>query len=110
MKKRVLLNLVSVAAISVISAIILWDILFLQRSLGQIGLFSIFFVSMISHMTIVARDMFLPLFLSLKLEYNPILLGILAGWGGALGDVSSYFLGWGIGESIRNEQGGGKII
>ena len=107
-KKRALLSIASVAAIAVVSAVVLWETLIAQRSLGQIGLGSIFLVSMISHMTIVARDMFLPMLLSLSSSYNPLLLGIFAGWGGALGDVSSYFLGWGIGESVRDKQEGNE--
>ena len=104
MEARACLSIASVATIAVVSAVVLWETLIAQKSLGQTGLGSIFLVSMLSHMTIVARDMFVPMLLSLSSSYNPLLLGIFAGWGGALGDVSAYFLGWGIGESIRDEQ------
>lgn len=106
MRRRAYLSIASVSAIAVISAVVLWETMFVQASLGQLGLGSVFLVSMLSHMTIVARDMFVPMLLSLSASYNPILLGIIAGWGGAFGDISAYFLGWGVGESIRGEQNG----
>lgn len=106
MKKRAYLSIASVTAIAVISAIVLWETMVVQTSLGQLGLGSVFLVSMLSHMTIVARDMFVPMMLSLSASYNPILLGVIAGWGGAMGDISAYFLGWGVGESIRGDQNG----
>jgi len=103
-KKGAYLSIAGVAAVAVISAIVLWYTLIAQKGFGQIGLGSIFLVSMLSHMTVVARDMFVPMLLSLSSSYNPLLLGIFAGWGGAIGDVSAYFLGWGVGESIRDRQ------
>lgn len=101
MKKKAYLSILSVAAIAVISAVALWKIMFEQSDIGRFGLGGIFLASMLSHMTIIARDMFVPIFLSLTNIYNPILLGAVAGWGGAIGDVTAYFLGWGVGESVR---------
>lgn len=101
MKTKAYVSIVGVASIAIISAVVLWKIMVEQSNLGQLGLGGIFLASMLSHMTIIARDMFVPMFLSLSNVYNPILLGAIAGWGGAIGDVSAYFLGWGVAESVR---------
>ncbi len=75
-------------------------------SLGQLGLGGVFIASMLSHLTIVARDMFVPLFLPLTSTYYPIVLGAAAGVGGAIGEVTTYALGWGVSESM-DERGSG---
>jgi len=73
-------------------------------SLGKLGLGGVFLAAMLSHLTVVARDMFVPMFLSLTPIYSPLLLGAVAGWGGALGEVTTYFLGWGVAESVRENR------
>jgi membrane protein DedA with SNARE-associated domain len=37
--------------------------------------------------------------------YSPPILGIIAGWGGALGEVTTYYLGWGVAEFVRGNDG-----
>lgn len=87
-----------------LSATVLWWKLVEQGSLGQLGLGGIFLVSMLSHLTIVARDMFMPMFFPLTSVYSPILLGASAGWGGAIGELTAYILGWGVAESVKEGQ------
>jgi len=75
------------------------------RSLGQLGLVGVFSASLLSHLTVVARDMFVPMYLHLTSVYHPIVLGASAGVGAALGEVTTYLLGWGIAETIERERG-----
>ena len=103
MKTRAYVSVFSVASVALISAFILWRMMVDQSNIGDLGLGGIFLASMLSHMTIIARDIFVPLFLPLTSIYNPFVLGAVAGWGGAIGDASSYFLGWGVAESIRGD-------
>ena len=70
-------------------------------SLGQLGLLGVGIAAMLSHLTVVARDMFVPLFLPLASIYHPIVLGTAAGTGAAIGEVTTYFLGWGVAESLE---------
>ncbi len=63
------------------------------RGRTQYGLGGVFLVSLLSHATMVARDIFVPLFLTLSRFYNPLILGAAAGVGGALGDLVPYLLG-----------------
>jgi membrane protein YqaA with SNARE-associated domain len=56
---------------------------------------------MISHLTVIARDMFIPIYLPLATIYNPILLGLFAGIGAAIGEITTYILGWGVAETIE---------
>jgi len=60
---------------------------------------------MLSHLTVVARDMFIPMFLPLASVYNPLVLGASAGIGAAIGEITTYFLGWGVAETIQENQG-----
>lgn len=100
-KGRAYFSIFAVAATAVLSAIVLWQTMTMGSSLGRLGLVGIFLGAMLSHLTVVARDMFVPMFLTLTPIYSPILLGAAAGWGGALGEVTTYFLGWGVSESVR---------
>lgn len=104
MRMRAYVSIFAVAVTAVLSAVVLWLTLVDQSSLGQLGLGGIFLASMLSHLTVVARDMFVPMFLPLTSIYNPLLLGAAAGWGGALGEVTTYLLGWGVAESIQEKQ------
>jgi membrane protein YqaA with SNARE-associated domain len=72
----------------------------------EMGLWGIFLTSLLSHATMVARDIFIPLFLALTPIYNPMILGATAGIGGAIGDIIPYLLGLGVAETV--EKTGGK--
>jgi len=106
LRMRAYVSIFSVVVTAVLSAAVLWWTLVEQGSLGQLGLGGIFLASMLSHLTIVGRDMFVPLFLPMTSIYSPILLGASAGWGGAIGEVTAYLLGWGVAESVKEEQSG----
>lgn len=98
------MSLVAVAALAALSGIILWQWTTNPETLGQSGLAGIFIASMLSHLTVIARDMFVPMFLPLASVYNPLVLGASAGVGAAVGEITTYFLGWGVAETIQENQ------
>jgi membrane protein YqaA with SNARE-associated domain len=104
MRSRAVVSLVAVAALAALSGIILWQWTTNPETLGQSGLAGIFIASMLSHLTVIARDMFVPMFLPLASVYNPLVLGACAGVGAAVGEITTYFLGWGVAETIQENQ------
>ncbi|MBN1682792.1 VTT domain-containing protein [Candidatus Bathyarchaeota archaeon] len=100
MNKKNSIIFIGLIIISLVSGLILWNVLFFQTDLEKYGLFGIFIVTLLSHATMVARDVFIPLFLVLSSNFNPLLLGTVAGIGGALGDLIPYLLGISVAEII----------
>lgn len=101
MNRRAWISLGGVVFTALISGIVLWSLMVKGSSLGSLGLAGVFLASMLSHLTVVARDMFIPLFLPLTSVYHPSILGFSAGMGGAIGEVTTYFLGWGLTETLE---------
>lgn len=101
MDRRGWMSILAVAAVAAISGLLLMRLMAGDGALGNQGLAGVFLASMLSHLTVVARDMFIPLFLPLASVYHPLVLGAAAGFGGAIGEVTTYFLGWGVAESIE---------
>jgi membrane protein YqaA with SNARE-associated domain len=101
MKRSAVVSILFVSTTAVLSAAILWLLMVDPSSLGRLGLLGIFMSSMLSHLTVVGRDMFVPMYLPLTSLYHPLALGAAAGIGAALGEVTTYFLGWGIAESLK---------
>ena len=101
MKKQAVISVLGVVTVALLSGGLLYRLMVQGDSLGQLGLIGVFIASMLSHLTVVARDMFIPLFLPLASVYHPIVLGTFAGTGAAIGEVTTYFLGWGVAESIE---------
>ena len=100
MKKQAVISVGGVIAVALLSGGLLYRLMIQGDSLGQLGLIGVIIASMLSHLTVVARDMFIPLFLPLASVYHPVVLGTFAGTGAAIGEVTTYFLGWGVAESI----------
>lgn len=105
MRIRAYVSILGVAATALLSAAVLWHTMVVGGSLGRLGLGGVFLASLLSHLTVVARDMFVPMFLSMTPHYSPLLLGAAAGLGGALGEMTTYLLGWGVAESLRDNRG-----
>ena len=101
MKRNALLSIIGVIVVALISGGLLWKLMVQGDSLGQLGLIGVLIAAMLSHLTVIARDMFIPLFLPLASVYHPIILGTAAGTGAAIGEVTTYFLGWGVAESLE---------
>jgi len=100
MKPRAMISLTAVAVVAILSGVVLWRWTMNPETLGQFGLGGIFIASMLSHLTVIARDMFIPMFLPLASVYNPLVLGASAGIGAAIGELTPSFLGWGVAESF----------
>jgi membrane protein YqaA with SNARE-associated domain len=100
LKRQAIFSIIGVVIVALISGSLLWRLMIRGDNLGRLGLLGVFVAAMLSHLTIVARDMFIPLFLPLASVYHPVVLGAAAGTGAAIGEVTTYFLGWGIAESI----------
>jgi membrane protein YqaA with SNARE-associated domain len=103
MNKRGWLSIIMVIAVALISGVLLWRLMIKGDSLGQLGLIGVFIASMLSHLTVVARDMFIPLFLPLASQYHPFILGAFAGTGGAIGEITTYTIGWGVAETVDTQ-------
>jgi len=93
------LRILLLVAVSVISSITLLGVLLGFEAPAELELLLLFTVTTLSHMTILARDLFVPLFLSIASRHDPILLGLAAGSGGSLGNLTLYYLGRGIASS-----------
>jgi membrane protein YqaA with SNARE-associated domain len=105
MNRRGWVSILGVVVVALISGGLLWRLMVQGEALGRLGLVGVFVASMLSHLTVVARDMFIPLFLPLASVYHPVVLGSTAGTGAAIGEVTTYFLGWGVAESMEELSG-----
>jgi membrane protein YqaA with SNARE-associated domain len=92
-----------------LSALLFYEAVIANNILEQLGLIGIFFAAFLSNLTVIGRDLFIPLFLSITALYNPLLLGASAGWGGALGLVTTYYGGKGIAEALEGNNSGNKV-
>jgi membrane protein YqaA with SNARE-associated domain len=104
MKVRIkdLLSLLGVAAAVFLSALMLLGTLSSNALLGDYGLIGIFVMALLSHLTIIARGLFLPAFLSLTQLHNPLTLGLAAGLGGGIGEMITYYWGLGIKKTLTS--------
>lgn len=103
MNKRAYLTIGGVALTAIVSGYILLLFFTDASRVEEMGLSGIFLISMLSHATMVARDIFVPVFLALTPLYNPIILGAAAGIGGAIGDIIPYVLGIGVAETVEKQ-------
>lgn len=103
-RAKALIKMLAVVAVIVFSALIFYETLTTNLFLERYGLVGIFLSALFSHMTIFARGLFLPLFLSLTQIYKPPILGLTAGSGGALGELAAYYWGRGIKEFLESPE------
>ncbi|MBS7637486.1 hypothetical protein KEJ49_01145 [Candidatus Bathyarchaeota archaeon] len=104
------LRVIIPVAISALSSISLLGVFLGFEAPMELELLFLFFVTALSHMTILARDLFVPLFLSLTSKHNPLLLGLVSGSGGSLGNLTLYYLGRGIALSTGGGGGDGLVL
>ncbi|MEM1586799.1 MAG: hypothetical protein QXX99_07090 [Candidatus Bathyarchaeia archaeon] len=101
---RVLAKIFGVIAAAVLSLILIYKTLVESAVLWNYGLLGIFLAALLSHLSIVARGFFLPALLSLTELYNPAVLGLIAGLGGALGEATAYYWGSGIRDALDDQK------
>ena len=71
----------------------------LIESLHGLGLLGLFFTAFLGHFSIVLKDvLFVPLFLYMSLFWSPLILGLVGGIGGGLGELGIYLVGRGVGK------------
>ncbi len=96
------MNIAGASIAAVLSAAILYETLIAGSLLRETGLIGIFLAAMFSHITVIGRDMFVPAFLTLTVQYFPLLLGLVTGIGAAIGELTTYYLGLGIKDALDN--------
>lgn len=106
---RALAKILGATITAILSVVILYEIFLTGSSLKNYGLVGIFFAALFSHLTVVARGLFIPLFLSLTELYPPITLGLVAGLGGAFGELVAYYWGSGIKEALGSNKRGDPL-
>lgn len=109
MKIKAIVSIIAVLATAALSAAVLWMLMVQPEGLEKIGLLGVFLASMLSHLTVVGRDLFVPMYVPLTSVYHPLFLGASAGIGAALGEVTTYLLGWGLSETLHNNQKDGRL-
>ena len=108
-RRKALISVSAAILTAVISGLILYNILFVGDMVEENGLIGIFLAAMLSHLTVVGRDLFTPAFIALMKYHHPALLGISAGIGGAIGEVTAYCWGLGIREAFQGNNEGNTI-
>ncbi|MEM2342330.1 MAG: hypothetical protein QXX94_06015 [Candidatus Bathyarchaeia archaeon] len=103
-KSKALIKLLGAIISMVFSFLILYGRFINGDSLGNYGLLGVFLAALFSHLTIVARGLFIPIFLPLTEIYNPIILGLTAGLGGAFGEIVAYYWGSSIKEIFNSSE------
>jgi len=98
---KALVRLFGAITTVILSLIILFGIFMNENSLENYKLIGVFLAALFSHLTIIARGLFAPLFLSLTESYSPVILGLTAGLGGAFGELTAYYWGLGIKEALN---------
>ncbi len=101
---RALLILLGAVITASLSLLILYENLLNIDSSRNYGLIGVFLAALFSHLTVIARGLFIPLFLALTESYNPMILGLAAGLGGAFGELTAYYWGLGIKEALASNK------
>lgn len=103
-KSKALIKIFGATLTVTLSFVVLYGAFLSESPLKNYGLLSVFLAALFSHLTIVARGFFVPLFLSLVETYGPLALGLVAGLGGALGELAAYYWGRGIKEALSPDE------
>lgn len=109
MERRALKSIAFVVSAASLSSILFYEAFIANNALGELGLLGIFLAAFLSNLTVIGRDLFVPLFLPMAAFYNPLLLGAAAGWGGALGLLTTYYGGRSIAEVVERNKGEDRV-
>jgi len=99
---RALIILFSAVITAFLSLLILYGNFLNVSPLGNYGLIGVFLAALFSHLTVIARGLFIPTLLKLTEFYNPLILGLISGLGGAFGELTAYYWGLGIKEALAS--------
>lgn len=109
MERRALRSIVFVVLAASLSSILFYEAFIANNALGELGLLGIFLAAFLSNLTVIGRDLFIPIFLPMAAFNNPLLLGAAAGWGGALGLLTTYYGGRSIAEAVERNNDEDKV-
>jgi len=104
MKRKDLLSIIALFATAVLSAIIIYQTLFVSNIVEEAGLIGIFLSSLFGHLSVIGRNLFVPAFINLTKHYQPFILGFSAGIGAAIGEVTTYYWGLGISKVFQKDR------
>jgi len=108
-ERKALISVGIVILAASLSSLLFYEAFIVNNALGQLGLLGIFFAAFLSNLTVIGRDLFIPLFLPMTALYNPLLLGASAGWGGALGLMTTYYGGRSIAEALEGSDSENRV-
>ena len=100
-KKNLLFSLAALVLTMLISALLMFSLIERRTDLGGYGLLGVFSIALLGHITVIAKDLFVPLFISLTVMYHPLILGFVAGVGGAIGETVTYCWGFSIRKALN---------
>ncbi|MEM2150076.1 MAG: hypothetical protein QXW55_01505 [Candidatus Bathyarchaeia archaeon] len=105
-KVKAIIKLSGIIATMALSMLTLYRMPISDALLDKYEIIGVLLSAFFSHLTIIARGFFVPLFLSLTEKYSPLLLGLSAGFGGGLGEIIAYCWGSSIKETLSADKGG----
>jgi len=111
MKKRTGIGIFEIALAIVLSVAIIAYSYQISEYFGQFSYIGIFFISLIAHATVFFPTApFQFAMISLAVNLDPILFGIVAGVGSAIGELTGYAVGLGSQNLLKNQNKIGKWI
>lgn len=108
-RAKALVKIFGALLTAILSMVILYEVFLANSLIKSYGLVGVFFTALFSHLAIIARGFFIPLFLSLTKLYDPLILGLVAGLGGALGELAAYYWGLGIKEAFSSNERSNRL-
>lgn len=77
----------------------------LSETFAATGLLGLFLASFLGHLTIIFKDVFfVPLLFHIRWSWHPLILGLIGGLGGGVGDLGIYLMGRGVGKITGRDE------
>jgi uncharacterized membrane protein YdjX (TVP38/TMEM64 family) len=105
-KKSTRDKVISYSAMAAVIVITIVLLVFQNRvsALGNYGYLGTFFISMVANATIILPVPTFMLLIALGASFNPFLIGIIGGIGGAIGEMTCYLFGFGGRTVVENRR------